>query len=252
MTANIRRPLRKFQPILLQAQRDNLNEADTVQRVVKFMEEVLGYDVLTEISREAQLKSKYIDIALKIDGVTKLLVEVKAAGVTLRDKHIEQSQMYASRNNFRWVLLTNGIAWNLYHLTFEEGIEYERVFSVDLAEDDLDSAAGQLGILHRNAIRKNEHEEFWSRQAALNPASIGRALFQEIVLLLIRREIKRKEGVLIDPEDLTVALHDMLSQEAREQIGPPRIRRRRARRAAQPQEPASGTETAETEGRADE
>jgi len=94
MTANIRRPLRKFQPILLQAQRDNLNEADTVQRVVKFMEEVLGYDVLTEISRETQLKSKYIDIALKIDGVTKLLVEVKAAGVTLRDKHIEQSQIW--------------------------------------------------------------------------------------------------------------------------------------------------------------
>jgi len=248
MTAGIRTPLRRFQPILLQAQQDNLNEADTAQRVVKFMEEVLGYDALTEISRETQMKNKYVDIALKINGVTKLLVEMKAAGVTLRDRHIEQAQMYASRNNFRWVLLTNGVAWNLYHLTFEEGIEYERVFSVDLAKEDLDSAAGRLGILHCNAIRKNEHEEFWSRQAALNPASLGRAVFQEAVLRLIRREIRRKEGVLIDPEDLMVALHSMLSQEAREQIGPPRIRRRRARRTAQPQEPASGTETAETEG----
>lgn len=238
MAVDIRRPLKKFQPILLQAQHDNLNEADTVQRLVKFMEEVLGYDALTEVSREAHLKGKYIDFALKIDGVTKLLVEAKAAGVTLRDRHIEQAQMYASRNNYRWVLLTNGVAWNLYHLTFEEGIEYERVFAVDLAEDDFDSLAEHLGILHRNAIRMDEHEKFWAERAAVSPASIGRALFQADVLLLIRREIRREEGLLIDPEDLAVALHNMLSQEAREQVGPPRVRRRHTKRVAK--KPTSG------------
>ncbi len=240
MAVDIRRPLKKFHPILLQAQRDNLNEADTVQRVVKFMEEVLGYDALTEISREAQLKSKYIDIALKVDGVTKLLVEVKAAGVTLRDRHIEQAQMYASRNNFRWVLLTNGVVWNLYHLTFDEGIEYERVFSVDLTGEDLDSAAEQLGVLHRNAIRKDEHEEFWARRSALSPVSIGKALFQLDVLRRIRREIRRVEGLLIDPEDLAVALHGLLSQETREQIGPPKVRKRRARKTARPEDTTTG------------
>src|SRR3990172_4463083 len=247
MATDIRRALKKFHPILLQAQRDNLNEADTVQRVVKFMEEVLGYDALTEISREAQLKSKYIDIALKVDGVTKLLVEVKAAGVTLRDRHIEQAQMYASRNNFRWVILTNGVMWNLYHLTFDEGIEYERAFSVDLTGDDLDSSAEQLGILHHNAIRKNEHEEFWARRAALSPVSIGRALFQLDVLRRIRREIRREEGLLIDPEDLAVALHSMLSLEAREQIGPPGVRKRRVRKTARPEDMTKG-KSQEAEG----
>jgi hypothetical protein len=125
MPPDISRPLKKFLPHLLQAQCDNLNEADTVQRLIKVFEEVLGYDSLTEISRETQ--NKYVDVALKVDGVTRLLVEAKAAGVTLRDRHIEQAQSYASRNNCQWVLLTNGVVWQLYHLTIEEGIEYERV-----------------------------------------------------------------------------------------------------------------------------
>src|SRR5437867_4244805 len=129
MASDISKALKHYVPILLQAQRDNMNEADTVQRLVKVFEDVLGYDSLSEISREAEVKNKYVDVTLKIDGVVRLLVEAKAAGVVLRDRHIDQAQAYASRNNFQWVLLTNCVTWNLYHLTFEEGIEYERAFS---------------------------------------------------------------------------------------------------------------------------
>ncbi len=118
MPANIRLGLKKFMPHLIQAQRDNLNEADTVMRITKFFVDVLGYDAMSEISRETHLKGKFVDIAIKIDGVMRLLIEAKAAGVTLRDRHIEQAEKYAFRNNYRWVLLTNGVVWNLYHLTF--------------------------------------------------------------------------------------------------------------------------------------
>lgn len=230
MASDISKALKRYVPVLLQAQRDNMNEADTVQRLIKVFEDVLGYDSLTEISREAQMKNKFVDVALKIDGVVRLLVEAKAAGVVLRDRHIEQAQSYASRNNFQWVLLTNGVSWNLYHLTFEEGIEYERAFSVDLSvSEQFNASANLLALLHRNAIKRGEHEGFWEKRRALGSASIGRALFQEAVLRLIRREIRRNEGLLIDSEDLAAALHGMFSLEAREQIGPLKIRRRRTR-----------------------
>ena len=254
MPPDISKSLRKYLPHLLQAQRDNLNEADTVQRLMKVFEDVLGYDALTEISREAQLKNKYIDIALKIDGVTRLLVEAKAAGVVLRDRHIEQAQSYASRNNFQWVLLTNGVAWNLYHLTFEEGIEYERAFAVDLSDaEKFGEAAELLAFLHRQAIRKGEHENFWQKHKALGPASIARALFHEGVLRLIRREIRREEGLLIDSEDLAAAIHGMLSPEAREQVGPLRIRKRRLRPSARAKKETGpeGSAATETEARDD-
>jgi hypothetical protein len=102
---------------LLQAKSDNLNEADTVMRVSKVFEDVLGYSAMTEISRETNIKDKYVDLAIKLEASIRLLVEVKAAGTTLRDRHIEQAERYASEGNHRWVVLTNGTAWNLYRLT---------------------------------------------------------------------------------------------------------------------------------------
>ncbi len=239
MGMDVRRALKKMQPVMLEAQQANLNEADTVQRLVIFFEEVLGYDPLTEISREAQVKAKYVDIALKIDGAVKLLVEAKAAGADLRDRHIEQAKSYAAEANIRWVVLTNGVVWSLYHLTFEEGIEYERLFLADLATDALDEAAEKLSLLHRGSVAKGKHEEFWKLHSALDPASLGKVIYSEGVLRLIRRALRKREGILVDEEDLAAAIHAMLSPEAREKIGPARVRRARSARPSKPQAAAN-------------
>lgn len=237
MALDVRKPLKKLLPHLIKAQEDNLNEADTLQRIVKVFEEVLGYHPLDEISRETQVKDRFVDAAIKLDGTIRLLVEAKSAGTVLRDRHIEQAQHYAAQANIPWVLLTNGMVWNLYHLSFEEGIEYVRVFTVDLAEDDIDKAAELLSLLHRQSIKKGTLGEYWEHRAALSPDSIGRALFTEEALGFIRRELRRRNGVIIDQEDLATAIHSMLSTEAREQIGPLKIRRRRK---AQPRAVDSG------------
>lgn len=232
MAIEITKPLKKYLPYLLQAREDSLNEADTVQRVVRVFEDVLGYDIMTEITRETQIKGGYVDLALKIDGAVRLLVEVKAAGVTLRDRHIEQAERYAAEGNIRWVVLTNGVLWNLYHLSFEEGIEYERAFEVDLSADPLDKSCAHLSLLHRKAVGKRALDDFWEHRVALSPESIGQSLFHEEVLGFMRRVIRRNEGILIDPEDLANAIHEMLSTEARERIGPMRIRRQKKNKPA--------------------
>lgn len=225
--SDISSELKRFSPHLLGAQKDNLNEADTCQRLVKFFEQVLGYDTITDITRETQIKDKYVDFAVKIDGNIKFLIEAKAAGVTLRDRHVEQAERYASQGNIQWVLLTNGVQWFLYHLTFDEGIEYDRVFSIDLSKDPHDLATECIGILHKRAIKRNEHESYLRRRQALGPASIGAALMSENIIRSIRSEIRRQEGLLIDEEDLVKSIHDMFTQEVREQIGPAKIRRKR-------------------------
>ena len=231
MPVDIRKPLKKFMPRLLAAREQTLNEADTVMRLCKFFEEVLGYDGIEDISREANFKNKFVDVCLKIDGHVRLLVEAKAANVQLRDRHIEQAQGYASQNNYRWVILTNGVDWQLYHLTFDEGIEYERAFSVSLeAPEGFDASAEKLAFLHKTSVKKGELESFWEKTAALSPESLGKALFKESVIMLLRREIRRDVGLLIDPEDLGRSLHEMLSQQARELIGPMKIRRKRRER----------------------
>jgi predicted type IV restriction endonuclease len=225
---DIRKPLKKFLPHLLAARDENLNESGTVQRLVKLFEDVLGYDPMSEITRELEIKEKYVDMALKLDGRVRLLLEAKAAGMALRDRHIEQAERYAAEGNIPWVILTNGLHWILYHLTFDEGIEYERVFSADLANDPFDQAAEHLALLHKKAVQKGEHEKFWEKRSALSPESISKALFTEGALRLIRREIRRREGIVIDQEDLATAIHACFTPEIRERMGPPK----------QPQSPA--------------
>jgi hypothetical protein len=59
----------------------------------------------------------------------------------------------------------------------------------------------------------------------------------------MRREVRQKEGLAVDEEDLAKALHDMLSVEAREVIGPMKIRRQRSPR--QPKKDAQVVRTGE-------
>lgn len=96
-------------PYLLQARDENLNEADTVRRLVKCFEEVFGYNGMSEVTQELEVKEKYCDLAIKINGAVKLLIEAKAGGIVLRDRHIEQAERYAAESNIKWVLLTNGV-----------------------------------------------------------------------------------------------------------------------------------------------
>jgi predicted type IV restriction endonuclease len=227
---DIRRPLKKFLPHFLKAKQGALNEADTVQRIILFLNEVLGYDLLSEVTRESQIKSRYVDIAIKLDGHIRLLVEAKSADTMLRMRHLDQAELYAAEGNHPWAVLTNGVVWHLYHLTFDDGVEYENVFEVDLENDDLDHAADKLGMLHRSAILKGEHEDYLRQRQALSPGSLARALFSFDVLTRIRRHVRKREGLLLDIEDLAAGFRQMFSAEARERIGVIRVQRKKRKR----------------------
>ncbi len=229
--------LKKFAAAFKEARDRGANEADTVMYLVKFFEEVLGYDSLKgEISKELQIKERYCDLALKIDGMIHLLVEGKAASVKgLADKHIEQAENYASRAGVRWVLLTNGIEWLLYHLSFaeNEGITHDLAFEANLLDEIESQPEGlweKLSILARDAVQKDSLEDFWSHKKALSPASVVRALFTQDSLAVIRRELNRNAPARLDLDDVFSAVRDILSKEALLAAGDITIPKRRKRR----------------------
>jgi predicted type IV restriction endonuclease len=229
MATNIRPALRKYSRNFVKMRDAKANESDTVARLRDFFADVLGYDRVTDISSETEMKGKYVDLCLKIDDNICMLVEAKAAAMQLRVRQIDQAKHYASENGFRWVLLTNGVEWNLYHVTFdeEEGIEYDPAFMVSLADARLDRAIENLSLIHKRSIAKKGLERFWERKSALCAGSIGKAMFNESVLRVLRRELRHQCHVMIDPEDLAEAVHAMFTQEARDEMGPLRIRKRR-------------------------
>jgi len=129
--------LRKFADAFKAARERNDNESNTVMILIKLFEELLGYDPLTgEITTELPVKDRFCDFAVILGKKTdegkpkpEFLIEAKAAGIkNLNEKHIEQAYNYAARAPVNWVLLTNGVEWQLYHLTFDNGIQPDLVF----------------------------------------------------------------------------------------------------------------------------
>lgn len=222
----IEKPLRKLIPAFLKARDEKAAESDTVKLLQKLFVDGLGYDLVDEITLEFSIKGCRVDMAVKLNGEVQFLVEAKAADTKkLREHHIRQAKLYAAEAHIQWVLLTSGILWNLYHLTFDEGIETELAFSVDLSADSINihETSKLLSLLHRHSLAKNELEKFWVRRVALSHKSIAKALFSEKVLTLIRQQIHSHEGVLIDIEDIATELHEFFSQGAKEQMGPLKI-----------------------------
>lgn len=237
----LKQQLQRFATAFREARDRGANESDTVMYLVKFFEEVLEYDALKgEISKEQSIKDRYCDVALKIDGTVRLLVEAKAASQkVLTDKHIEQAENYASRAGIVWVLLTNGIDWKLYHLTFNEGegIAHDLAFEVNLLEEleqNAEAAWEKLGLLSRDAVEGEELEAFWEQRKVLSAGSIIRALFTQDVVTVIRRELNRSAAARLDVEDVAAAIRDVLSKEALLEAGEIGIRKtkKRKRRAA--------------------
>ncbi len=226
MAVDVRKALKKISPDLIKAKDENLNEANTRELIIKVFEDVFGYEITTEITLELPIKSKYADIAIKINDKTRLLIEVKAAYIKLNPNHTDQAEWYASHEKeCRWVVLTNGTVWNLYYITCDGPVGNELTFSVDLSADDLDKVVTKLNLLHKQSIKNNLLEDYLSTHDALSPESIGKLLFTKDVLFHIRRVIRKHKGILIDIEDLVKAVLDMLSPEAKERIGPIRIPR---------------------------
>ena len=221
--------IRKFRDIFKEARDKDMNEADCLTRIMKFLEEVLGYDVFHEISKEFQVKERYVDLAIKVDNKIKFYVEAKSVGTKLRESQIYQAESYASQSGIPWVVLTNGCEWQLYHLVFDKtGIDHSLVFSVNLVDGDVDDCTEKISHLCHASMRKDLIEEYWQRQSSLNSESIVRALFHEETINAIKREIRRKTGVLLDEDDVADGLKRILNEETITAHGDAiRIRRRR-------------------------
>ncbi|NQT79159.1 MAG: type I restriction enzyme HsdR N-terminal domain-containing protein [Candidatus Aminicenantes bacterium] len=218
MEKELKKKLKNYSNIFREAQEKGKREADVVMYLVEFFKDVLGYNVFTEISKEYQIKEKYCDIAIKLKGQAELLVEAKQPSMRLADRHIEQAEMYAVKSGTKWVLLTNGCDWKLFHISFDEveGIERALAFKTDLLksfEEKPNDVVDKLKLLHKRNLQKGELERYWKKKIRLIPSSFSKALFSEDVLKAIRKEVNRGAEVKVGIEDIFKALTNMLDKE---------------------------------------
>lgn len=188
--------IKRFQPIVKKAQDKDINESDTVTIISDILSDVFGYDKYTEITSEYAVKKTFCDLAIKLEGHPKLLIEAKAAGLNLKDQHIKQAVDYGSNSGVEWVILTNSVTWKIYNIVFAKPIISELVYEFDLAEINCkrQSDLEMVFYLTKEAMTKSNKtslDEYHVQKQLLNRFTVGQILLTDPVLDAVRRAIKK-------------------------------------------------------------
>ncbi len=197
--------LKTFQSIALSHKSRDVSEADTVTLVKDILSDCFGFDKYTELTSEQQIRGTYCDLAVKIDGKIKYLIEVKAAGVSLNDSHLKQSIGYGANQGIEWVVLTNAVEWRLYRIKFGQPIDYEEVSAFTFTEvsakkeDDLN----RMYLLCREGITSDAMDAYHSHTQILNRYTLAQVLQSDTVVSAVRKELKKlSPDVKVDPENI--------------------------------------------------
>lgn len=212
--------IKRFQPILALAKTRDVGESDTVTIVTDILADIFGYDKYSEITSEHAIRGTFCDLATKLDGQLSMLFEVKAIGLDLKDSHVKQAVDYAANQGTDWVVLTNGITWRVYKITFSKPIEQELVIEIDFLtmnhknQKDIDS----LYLFCKEGWIKSVLGEFHSQRQALSKFFLSAVLLSEPILQVVRRELKRlSPDIRIEIDEIKAALvSDVLKREVTE------------------------------------
>jgi hypothetical protein len=193
ITARLLKEIPKFQTILRKAKDRDVNESDTVTIIADVLSNVFGYDKYAEITSEQAIRGTYCDLAIKSDGKIKYLVEVKAVGINLKDDHLRQAIGYGTNSGIQWIILTNGIDWQIHKLKFNRPVDHELVCSFDLISlnpkkcEDLE----KIYLLCKEGTASAAIEEYHDHVQVVNRFMIGALCLTPPVINIIRRELKK-------------------------------------------------------------
>jgi Type I restriction enzyme R protein N terminus (HSDR_N) len=185
--------IRHYQKIAEQQKAKDVSEADTVTVVKDILAEVFGYDKYQELTSEQQIKGTFCDLAIKIDGKIRLLIEVKAAGVTLNSSHLRQTVAYGVTQGIDWVALTNGINWQIYKIKFGQPPIEEELARFDFLalnpknEEDMQ----KIFMLCKEGMTSEALDSYHQVAQLFNKHTVSVVLQSEAVLGSLRREIRR-------------------------------------------------------------
>ncbi len=209
--------LGKIQKVIEQAKNRDINEADTVVIVSDVLSLIFGYDKYTEITREYAIKGQYCDLAVKSDEKLKFLIEVKAIGITLSEKHYQQALDYGANNGTEWIILTNGLIWKVYKVRFEKPIRTDLVCEFNLLELKLKNQVDmdKLFILCKEGLKKNAIDEFSQHRMIVNKYYITTVLRSEAVIESLKKELKKVDAQIKfdDDEILSILNNEVLKRE---------------------------------------
>lgn len=183
--------LKRFQGILSSGLARDVNESDTASIVTDILAEVFGYDKYHEVTSEHMIRGTYCDLAVTIEGKLRILIEVKAIGLDLKDKHLRQAANYAANQGCEWVALTNGIVWQVYKMDFGQQILEELVIDFNILEMNHRNARDleSLYPLTREGVMKSALVDYYTNKQATSRFVLGVLILSDPVVNVIHHPL---------------------------------------------------------------
>jgi len=201
VTDRLSKEITKYKRILKKAADRDINESDTVAIITDILSDVFGFDKYAEVTSEYCIKNTYCDLAVKVDDKIKYLLEAKAIGLNLRENHLNQALSYGAKEGIPWVVLTNGIMWEIYRIEMGKKLDAQPICTFNMLEvsprktEDLD----KLFILCKEGIQKDAIAEFHNKVQSVNRFTIGALVLSEPVLTVVRKELRKiTPGLKVD------------------------------------------------------
>jgi hypothetical protein len=127
-----------------------------------------------------------------------------------------QAVNYGANQGIPWVVLTNGMIWEIYRVKFERPVGHELVCSLDFLEinpkkgEDRD----RLFLLCREGLNKAAIDEFHEHVRNVNRFVIGALIQSDPVLGVVRRELRRMApGAKVSVDEIRGLLPDVLKRD---------------------------------------
>lgn len=199
----IRAALRRFSKPLQDLIARDANEGDTRMLVTDFLTMGLGYDKYSDLTTEYQVKGEFADYGVRIEQQLVAFIEVKRCTTRLNEKHLRQVQNYAANEGVEWMVLTNGVHWQAYHLTGGLPLVADLAVDVNLLDDTpMAQKISALFYLSRESLKRRQIDQLWQTKRITSPASLAATLVSEKLIDELRKELRRVYGYNADAAEL--------------------------------------------------
>ncbi len=183
---NIQRSVNEIMPRLNLSLERKDNESDTRLIIDQMLQNILGYNI-EDIKTEQRIKGRRADYVLFVNNRDMIVIEAKRMGMNLREQQTFQATSYGAHSGIKWVVLTNGIVWQLYHIETGNKIETDLVFTIELMDGLDEEEAYYFYLISKYGMsRKNLLENLWQKISTLCYDNIVDAILTEDIISKIR------------------------------------------------------------------
>lgn len=211
----IKEAIKKYtQPLKSLKARDAV-ESDTRILVTDMLWDAFGLDKYSDLRTEQVIAKEFADYVIQIDGKQHAIVEAKRVGVTLKEAHLKQAKQYAVNEGIEWIILTNGQVWQVYCLVPGLPVIHEKILEFDILSEEhtLDEKAERMALISKESLKRGRLDDYKKKVNARSPKVLLEVIMSEDVINTLKREIKRKTGINLLPEEIIKTLQKQIIRE---------------------------------------